>query len=247
MDSQRWNQIERVYEAARKLPPADRETFLAKACENDADLAGEVAHLLESTDALLFSVEDSGVATATYVEDSVLPPDLKLGPYQIIGPLGEDGMGKVYRARDTRLDRPVAIKVSSQRFSRRFEQEARSISALNHPNICTLYDVGSLPSGAGFLVTELVEGETLRDWLKRSGPGSNPDRKVAIARQVLEALRAAHSAGFVHRDLKPANIMVRYDSYVKVLDFGLAKRVNRLPKGDKPSLSASTPGQMIGT
>ena len=131
MDSQRWNQIERVYEAARKLPPADRETFLAKACENDADLAGEVAHLLESTDALLFSVEDSGVATATYVEDSVLPPDLKLGPYQIIGPLGEGGMGKVYRARDTRLDRPVAIKVSSQRFSRRFEQEARSISALN--------------------------------------------------------------------------------------------------------------------
>jgi serine/threonine protein kinase len=175
-----------------------------------------------------------------------------LGPYRIVGPLGEGGMGKVYRARDTRLDRDVAIKVSTERFSQRFEREARAISALNHPNICTLYDVGSLPSGASYMVTELVEGETLRDWLKRApaGTSANLDRRIEIARQVLEALRAAHGAGIVHRDLKPANIMVRVDGYVKVLDFGLAKRIRNASTGateDTSTLSASLPGYIVGT
>ena len=133
-------------------------------------------------------------------------------------------MGKVYRAVDNRLGRSVAIKISTQQFSTRFEREARAISALNHPNICTLFDVGSLPSGSGYMVTELVEGETLRDWLKHSPP---LERRLAVIRQVIEALRAAHEAGIVHRDLKPANIMVRFDGYVKVLDFGLAKWTGR--------------------
>ena len=131
-------------------------------------------------------------------------------------------MGEVFRGTDTRLGRPVAIKISAQEFSGRFEREARAISALNHPHICTLYDVGTLPSGSGYLVTELVEGESLSDWLKRS---PEPEQSVAIAEQVLEALRAAHGAGILHRDLKPANIMVRSDGYAKVLDFGLAKRI----------------------
>jgi serine/threonine protein kinase len=141
----------------------------------------------------------------------------RLGPYEILAPLGVGGMGEVYRARDTRLGRDVAIKSSHERFSERFEREVRAISALNHPHICTLYDIGP-----NYLVMELVEGETLREWLKRA-PAA--DRSLEIARQVLEALRAAHGAGIVHRDLKPQNIMVRADGYAKVLDFGLAKRL----------------------
>lgn len=176
-----------------------------------------------------------------------ISPGDSLGPYEIISPIGEGGMGKVYRAVDTRLDRSVAIKISIQQFSKRFEREARAISALNHPYICTLYDVGALPSGAGFIVTELVEGETLRDWLRHS---PSVERKIEVACQVLEALRAAHRAGIVHRDLKPANIMVRFDGYPKVLDFGLAKRIPAT--GTNNPADAATPGvsvsnQIVGT
>ena len=97
---------------------------------------------------------------------TMLAPGARLGPYEIVSPLGEGGMGKVYRAVDTRLSRTVAIKISAEEFSHRFEREARTISRLNHPHICTLYDIGSLPSGSGYMVTELVDGKTLRDWLK---------------------------------------------------------------------------------
>src|SRR5262245_2462613 len=100
--------------------------------------------------------------------DSGLTPGMKVGPYQILGRLGEGGMGQVFRARDTRLGRSVAIKISTSEFSKRFESEARTISALNHPNICSLYDIGTLASGESYMVTELIEGETLRDWLKKS-------------------------------------------------------------------------------
>src|SRR5262245_58817447 len=116
---------------------------------------------------------------------AALAPGDRLGPYQIAGPLGAGGMGRVYRALDKRLGRAVAIKIAEEQFSKRFEREARAISALNHPHICTLYDVGSLASGAAYMVTELVEGETLGDWLKQS---RSPERVVEIARQVLEAL-----------------------------------------------------------
>ena len=146
-----------------------------------------------------------------------LSAGVRLGPYEILARIGAGGMGEVYRARDTRLDRAVAVKIAAKQFSERFEREARAVAALNHPNICTLYDVGP-----DYLVTELVEGETLRGWLMRAPPA---ERRLEVARQVLEALRAAHNAGFVHRDLKPQNIMVRGDGYVKVLDFGLAKRL----------------------
>jgi serine/threonine protein kinase len=152
-------------------------------------------------------------------------------------------MGMVFRALDTRFDRPVAVKISSELFSKRFEREARAISALNHPNVCTLYDVGSLPSGAAYMVTELVEGETLREWLKHSPP---LDRKMAMMFQVIEGLRAAHDAGIVHGDLKPANIMVRFDGYVKVLDFGLAKRISTAA-GAARGTELSAPGQIVGT
>jgi len=171
----------------------------------------------------------------------------RIGPYRILGRLGAGGMGEVFRAVDTRLDRPVAIKIAAERFGQRFEHESRVISALNHPHICTLYDIGVLPSGAGYMVTELVEGETLQEWMRHAPP---VERRLEVARQVLEALRAAHAAGIVHRDLKPANIMVRSDGYVKVLDFGLAKRVPIAAApldADTASLSLSVPGQVVGT
>jgi predicted Ser/Thr protein kinase len=138
----------------------------------------------------------------------------RLGPYEIVSLLGAGGMGDVYRARDTRLDRDVALKVSRQQFNERFEREARAISALNHPNICALYDVGP-----DYLVMEYVDGEELR------GP-MVVDDALAIAMQIAEALRAAHEKGIVHRDLKPANIKLTTDGTVKVLDFGLAKAMD---------------------
>jgi len=249
MDAARWRQIEQIYHSALKKEPEHRISFLASACGDDEDLLRQVVSLLAesgSTGAMVDPAREP-VAGGQVETSTGLALGAKLGQYRILGPLGEGGMGKVYRALDTRLDRAVAIKISSERFSQRFEREARAFSALNHPHICTLYDVGSLPSGLSFMVTELVEGETLRDWLKRA---PDLERSVAVGRQVLEALRAAHNAGIVHRDLKPANIMVRFDGYVKVLDFGLAKRIPALLASQTEStatLDLSVPGQITGT
>ena len=159
-----------------------------------------------------------------------LATGVRLGPYEIVGPIGAGGMGEVYRARDTRLDRTVAIKIlpsqvaSDPEFRERFDREARSIAALNHPHICTLHDVGH-DQGADFLVMELVEGETLAERLQQ-GPLSI-HHALTIAQQIAEALEAAHEKGILHRDLKPANIKVTPDGAVKVLDFGLAKALER--------------------
>jgi serine/threonine protein kinase len=152
----------------------------------------------------------------------------RLGPYEIVSPLGAGGMGEVYRATDTRLDRTVAIKVlnssldATPDLKARFEREARTISQLNHPNICTLHDVGH-DNGTDFLVMEFIEGESLSARLK-SGP-LPPDQLLKIAAEVADALHKAHRAGIVHRDLKPGNIMLT-KSGSKLLDFGLAKPRN---------------------
>ena len=165
----------------------------------------------------------------------------KLGPYEILAPIGKGGMGEVYRAHDPRLGRDVAIKVSKEEFSERFEREARAVAALNHPNICHLYDVGT-----NYLVMEYVEGE--------SPKGPLPvDEALKIARQIAEALEAAHEKGIVHRDLKPANIKITPDGTVKVLDFGLAKTLDEDPAPgstqDSPTLtlSATRAGVILGT
>src|SRR6266446_533543 len=135
----------------------------------------------------------------------------KLGPYEILALIGKGGMGEVYRARDPRLNRDVAINVSALQFSERFEREAKAIAALNHPNICQIYDVGP-----NYLVMEFIEGE--------SPKGPLPlDEDLRIARQIADALEAAHDKGITHRDLKPGNIKIKPDGTVKVLDFGLAK------------------------
>src|SRR5499427_8785558 len=146
----------------------------------------------------------------------------RLGPYEIVAPIGAGGMGDVYQSRDTRLDRTVAIKISKEQFTERFEREARAIAALNHPHICRLYDVGP-----NYLVMEFVEGPTLAERIRK---GALPlDEALAIAREIAEALEAAHEKGIVHRDLKPANVKVTTGGALKVLDFGLAKATQESP------------------
>src|SRR5678809_1198294 len=152
----------------------------------------------------------------------------KLGPYEVVAPLGAGGMGEVYRARDPRLQRDVAIKVLPSSLTRdpdrlrRFEQEARAAGALNHPNILAVYDVGS-HEGAPYVVAELLEGETLREML---ATGLLPQRKVInYATMLAHGLAAAHERGIIHRDLKPDNIFITKDDRVKILDFGLAKLI----------------------
>jgi len=161
----------------------------------------------------------------------------KLGPYEILAPIGAGGMGEVYRAHDPRMGRDVAIKISAERFSDRFSREVHAVAALNHPNICHLYDVGP-----DYLVMELVEGPTLAQRIKH-GEAVALDEALKIARQIAEALEAAHEKGIVHRDLKPANLMITPAGSVKVLDFGLAK-APREPANANPSISPTLTAQV---
>src|SRR5258706_2340184 len=178
-----------------------------------------------------------------------LTPDSMLGPYRIAGVVGEGGMGVVYRAKDTRLGRDVAIKVlthvatEDQERLVRFEQEARATGILNHPNLLTIYDVGH-EGGAPYIVSELLEGETLRD---RLGRGALPPRRaIDAALQVAQGLAAAHDKGIIHRDLKPENIFLTRDGRAKILDFGIAKLT--APTGEGAFQSAATePGMVLGT
>ena len=159
-----------------------------------------------------------------------LAPGTKLGPYDVLAPLGAGGMGEVYRAKDTRLDREVAIKVLPEQFAAdptaltRFEREAKAIAALSHPSILAIYDVGT-EKGSSFVVTELLEGETLRDRLRRDGLSWR--KAVEIGAAIADGLAAAQAKGIVHRDLKPGNIFLTFDGVVKTLDFGLARTVGR--------------------
>ena len=169
-----------------------------------------------------------------------LKPGDKLGPYEIVSSIGKGGMGEVWKARDPRLNRDVAIKVSAKQFTDRFEREAQVVASLNHTNICTLHDVGP-----NYLVMELVEGPTLAE---RIAQGPIPlEEALGIAKQIADALEAAHEKGIVHRDLKPANIKIKPDGSVKVLDFGLAK------SGEVAELTSDSPtaltvtGMILGT
>src|SRR5262245_43926941 len=255
MTPERYREVGEIFRAAAELPSNRRHAFLDTACGNDEALRQEVESLLNHDsqseawiDERALDVAAKGLAGTP----SVSWVGRQVHHYQVSSLLGRGSMGEVYRARDKRLERDVALKVLPTAYStdaerlRRFEQEARATGKLNHPNILTVYDVGVI-DGAPYIVTELLEGEELRAQLK---PGAVSQRSVlAYARQIADGLAAAHAKGIIHRDLKPENIFVTADGRVKILDFGLAKL-----KGPPSGSSIETvqplntaPGMVMGT
>ncbi|MBZ5594518.1 MAG: protein kinase [Acidobacteriia bacterium] len=257
---ERLSQIEEVFHSARECEPEERAAFLAEACREDEELRREVESLLAAegtTSALLGApMREAAAILASQQGQSQhqLAPGLELGPYMIEARLGAGGMGEVYRGKDKRLRRTVALKVLSPHLARtpglqqRLEREAAAISSLNHPNICTLYDIGRQDE-IDYLVMEFLEGETLAQRLKR---GALPLPEVLeSAIQITSALAAAHSKGIIHRDIKPANIFVVGRGQVKVLDFGLAK-LKEPPPGSECEMvtseeSLTAAGLVVGT
>lgn len=252
MKAERWRQIEQLYHAARDRDPGQRQQFLKEACE-DEYVRGEVESLLRGEDqadsfleapALEVTAEAFAEGRARSMFGRVL------GHYEIVMFLGAGGMGEVYRARDSRIGRDVAVKLLPPALAghperlRRFEQEARAAGALNHPNILTLYDVG-VHDGALYVVYELLEGETLRD---RLAAGALSRRKaIEYARQIATGLAAAHDKGITHRDLKPENLFVTRDGRIKILDFGLAKLTVPETSSEEPGWSTLSPNREPGT
>jgi len=255
MKAERWKQIDELFDAVLEIPNQQRENFLSKKCGGDDELKREVLSLLDAQKETDGFMENSAMNLmameiahnqTTVVDFSIIGREL--GNYRIERPLGAGGMGEVYLAHDAKLKRQVALKILPVAFVldaeriKRFEREARAVSALNHPNIVTIYDFGQA-DGINYIVTEFIEGKTVRELI-----GTNLPLKetLSIISQTCEALSAAHKLGIVHRDVKPENIMVRPDGYVKVLDFGLAK-LN--PQGNAPNtLSNYTQkGMIIGT
>jgi serine/threonine protein kinase len=238
MDPQRWKQVDDVLQSVLDRPPEEREEFLRLACAGDEALEREVRSLLTSQQQAGSFLDSPAIEVAARALGRQQTKDeqqrssfrigrsvTRLGPYEIVAPIGAGGMGEVYKARDTRLDRIVAIKVipehlSSQPHSReRFEREARAISSLSHPHICPLFDVGH-QNGIDYLVMEYLEGETLAQKLQKGPLPLGQVLRYAI--EIADALDHAHRHGVIHRDLKPANVML-IRSAAKVLDFGLAK------------------------
>lgn len=221
MTPERWQKVRDVLEQALELAPEKRGRFLDVACSSDRTLRSEVESLLSADGKAPAGFLDSPLSSA-----AVLSPGTRLGDYEIVSQIGSGGMGMVYQARDLRLSRFVAIKVLREHLSpdenrlRRFEQEAQATAALNHPNILAVYQMGVF-RGAPYLVSELLEGETLRAELKRGALAQS--RAIELAEQIADGLGAAHQRGIIHRDLKPENLFVSADGRIKILDFGLAK------------------------
>jgi eukaryotic-like serine/threonine-protein kinase len=258
MDPERWQQIDRLLERALELEPARRDAFLEEACKGDKSLFEEVRSLIESDDEARTFLEASPADDAARflaADKTVSLAPERLGAYRILGPIGSGGMGEVYLAQDTRLGRKAAVKVLPASFAadknrvQRFKQEARAASALNHPNILTIYEIGEQDSIL-FIASEFIDGRTLRSRIREGD--LNIVEALDIAIQAASALAAAHEAGIVHRDIKPENIMARTDGYVKILDFGLAKLIEKeAPGSNLEPEAASTfktePGVIMGT
>jgi len=250
MTAGRWRKIEELFHAAQERNAKDRPAFLAQACQGDDELRRQIEALLaEDKEGQILDRPAAELLTETTQHRAApsLSAGEKLGHYEIVGLVGAGGMGEVYRARDSRLRRSVAIKVLPNEVSRhperrqRFEREGRSVAALNHPNVVSIYDVGEA-RGIYFLVTELVDGEPLRT--ADLGVG----KALEIAVQITSGLAAAHHAGIVHRDLKPANILLTRSGQVKILDFGLAKLSEETSNGGAQSETLKTQtGMVMGT
>src|SRR5262245_7716839 len=262
MKPERWRQVDQLFQAALERAPEERVAFISAACIGDDSLRREVEELLRYDGAAESFIKGNALefeARRLQPEDlsqtgPQLIPGQSVGAYKILALLGRGGMGVVYRARDERLRRDVAIKVLPASFAndadrlRRFEQEAHATSALNHPNILTVHDLG-IHDGSPYIVAELLEGEELRAQLAQ---GAIPARRaLEYAQQITQGLAAAHEKGIVHRDLKPENLFVTKDGRVKILDFGLAKLRPQQPgavETDGPTQKRLTdPGVVMGT
>ncbi len=254
MSPERLKKIEEIYHAVLEVSPTERNSLLQDSCGNDADLRHEVESLLsfeKTIDSLIDSSPKSLIAEV-FSQNTLT----QINQYKIEKKIGEGGMGEVFLALDTKLERKVAIKFLSKEFAtdsnrrNRFFQEAKSASALNHPNILTVHEIGEF-DGTHFIVTEFINGRTLKNYLTEEKLTLQTVLEIAI--QIASALAAAHEAGIIHRDIKPDNIMVRSDKIVKILDFGIAKLSDSSlfaeidTEANTRAKTMTTPGMIIGT
>jgi eukaryotic-like serine/threonine-protein kinase len=256
MTPERYQRIDTIFQAALELDPERRSAFLEQACAGDSTLRYQVESLLTSDRVGLSFIDAAALdigARLLASDEPELATGQRIDHYEVISLVGSGGMGEVYLAYDEKLNRNIALKLLPSDFTtnqerlRRFQQEARAASALNHPNIITIHEIGEVDK-LHFIATEFVEGQTLRQRLK--GESLDLHEALDVAIQICSALAAAHRAGIVHRDIKPENIMIRHDGYVKVLDFGLAKltekseRMTKIETADRVDVSS---GLVMGT
>ncbi len=256
MNVELWKQVDALFDAALELPPDQREQFVVESCDGNDELREEVLSLVKAQSQASGFMERSAmkVAAQALAQNANLSSHASLagkqiGTYQIEKLLGAGGMGEVYLARESKLNRRVALKILPFQFvadserTNRFEREAHALSALNHPNLITIFEVGNIDD-LHFIAMEFVEGQTLRAMM--SG-GLKLRDILSIVAQVAEALSAAHQSGIIHRDVKPDNIMVRGDGYVKVLDFGLVKLTEAAGSMSSPNPAYTQAGATMGT
>ena len=258
MKAERWKLVDDLFQSAVERAPGERATFLDEACHGDEGLRREVESLLTSHERAENFIELPAFQVAPELVTNDRADALigkLIGHYLIESLIGVGGMGEVYLARDERLGRKAALKLLPDSLTTdetqlsRFKNEARSASALNHPNILTVYEIGA-EGNRQFIATEFIEGVTLRASIARAR--INPHAALEIAVQVASALAAAHEAGVVHRDIKPENIMLRPDGYAKVLDFGIAKLIEQRLASDDHTVETTAvlqtrPGLVLGT
>jgi serine/threonine protein kinase len=253
VNTERWKKIDKLFDAVLDLPESQREKYLSTECEGDDELRNEVLELVRAAKTASFLERSAiGVAARKLADDKAFFTEREfenrtIGSYKIVKQIGSGGMGEVYLATDSKFFRKVALKILPREYAsdderlQRFELEAHAISCINHPNIVTIFDVGSV-DGVNYLATEYVEGKSLR----QAAGELRLSEILDVGIQVCEALSAAHRAGIIHRDIKPENIVLRPDGYVKVLDFGLAK-LNRPSIASPADLARTGEGVIIGT
>jgi Tol biopolymer transport system component len=255
VNPERWRHIERLYHSALERPSLEREAFLESECRGDDDLRLEVQALLTRAASAENFLDAPAAAVAAQMVSQPASPiltGLRLGAYVVQAPLGAGGMGVVYRALDTKLNRSVAIKFLSDDLAdpaarRRFQREAQTASSLNHPHILTVHDAGEF-EGRQYLVTEFVDGGTLRDWARAATRGWR--QTIELLTGVADGLAAAHQAGILHRDIKPENILIAKSGYAKLADFGLAKLHEGVASDDATRAVTETrtrQGLIVGT